>query len=62
MRSLLDAPLFHLLNWLQVYKLSVGFRFENVCQAIGNYVEQSIELDGKNFDGTLRDYVRLGFI
>lgn len=55
----LVVPLFNLSIWLQVHHLPSGFRSEKVCNAIGNYVEQFIESDVKNFDGTSKNYVHI---
>lgn len=45
--------------WLQIFDLHIGFNSECILKSIANFVGKFVEVDPKNFQGLMRDYLRI---
>lgn len=55
----MDIPLHLAAFWVQVHDLTLGFFFEVVGKALGNYVETLLEYDRRNIYSIDRPYMRI---
>ncbi|KAH9672067.1 reverse transcriptase domain-containing protein [Citrus sinensis] len=51
------VPLFHILFWIQVYNLPIGFQSEKVLTNIGNYIGEFQSSDPNNLMGVWRNFM-----
>ena len=57
--NLATIPLNSIDAWVQVYDLQTGFMNSNVLQAIGNQLENFVEICPKNLLGTWGNYMQV---
>lgn len=57
--QLKDIRLTEMFIWVQIYDLPIGFNSECILKSIGNFVGKFVEVDPKNFQGLMRDYLRI---
>ena len=54
-----QVPLFHVVFWVHVYDLPVGFMLVNVRKQLRNYMGEFLEYDGNNNSSFWKNYIQI---